>query len=223
MGLLKREYSARAPRSRQSMIVAAVAAAALVGNGRRGDAQTLVTWVGPSGGSWSVGANWSGGVVPLDNGSATYNTLLTNNGTIVFDVAGISTLSRMTMGVDSVLDLRRRRAEHRHGLRLAGTITSHGGGFVANGPTNGLVGSARLSAANGGTISVGGTQYLTNSQLGQGWVLFSADGIGSAVSAARAECDAVWLQQRPRRSLHQCNRGRDGQPFGANNPVKHRR
>jgi hypothetical protein len=65
-------------------------------------AQTSVSWNGGNG-NWSTATDWSGGVVPNNGGSNTYNVSISNGSaeTVTLDV-GV-TISDLTLGTSETL------------------------------------------------------------------------------------------------------------------------
>lgn len=99
--------------------------------GLRSHAQTAVSWTGTSSGNWNTASDWSGGVVPNNGGSKTYNVTISPGTTQTVDLNLGVTVTDLTLGATS-----------------GSTVTLQS------------VGGDSLTIANGGNLTVDSTGTL---------------------------------------------------------------
>jgi hypothetical protein len=144
-----------------------------------------ITWTGLSGGSWNVGSNWAGGIVPGSGDNVTFNTSVTvlmngltinitslnvsNNSTVVFSCNGNTDLNvsaasnALQVGSGSSLKIFTVGAtSNLHISLLSGASGSVNGTFIVEGDTDptGPWG-ATLSVNSGATLTVSGSGIVT--------------------------------------------------------------
>ena len=121
------------------------------------------TYIGISGGTWSVGSNWSLGYAPLSTNTGLYNNIIINSGSsILFDTANVGSLSAS--------------------ISNAGIISFTGS---SNATLSGIIsgaGSLNTNSLYSGTVTLSGTNtYNGSTSISSGSTikLGNASGIGS--------------------------------------------
>jgi autotransporter-associated beta strand protein len=159
--------------------LAAAVAATLVGSGPTARAVD-VTWDGPSAGSWNVGTNWSGDVVPSNS---SYNVTIPNNYSVTLNRPGTTEVGNLTLAApNGTLNLL-----SGSNLTVLGTLTT-GGSVVATGATFTAAGAvagngSAWRAESGGVISIAGLTSYSNNQ-DYATRRFTARNAGSRISAS---------------------------------------
>jgi fibronectin-binding autotransporter adhesin len=118
--------------------------------GLRSRAQTAVSWTGTSSGNWNTASDWSGGVVPNNGGSKTYNVTISPGTTQSVDLNLGVTVTDLTLGAASGSDVTLQS--------VAGdSLTIANGGNLTVDSTGTL-----LFKTTGSDITVGSGGTLTN-------------------------------------------------------------
>jgi hypothetical protein len=107
-------------------------------------------WINPSGGNWSVAANWSKGTVPV----STDTVQIKQSGTYVVNLNVPGTFARLDVGAPSGIQT----------LSVAANTLTAGNGAFANNSILALSGTGTI--AGGGTLTVAGSFNWTGGNLG---------------------------------------------------------
>jgi len=172
--------NAYAPHARLSHPAVTAAALLLAAVGAsRSFGQTAVTWTAAGNGVWSNIGGWSGGVVPVNSGSATFDVTLDGARTIVVDAATPTSfaLNDLILRQPTTLDIQFGRVlTVNQDCSIGGILQVSGpGSFTATGPGSRLEGTGRLRATGGGRIDLMVGPY-NGAPIGGTDVLFSATG-----------------------------------------------
>ncbi|MCC7083471.1 MAG: hypothetical protein IT427_00515, partial [Pirellulales bacterium] len=166
----------------RSMLFAALLLATLMTSATTAALQTA-TYTGPNDGLWSVPANWSGGVVPSNNITDTFQVIIPTNVAVRFDIAGATDITKLTLNSGATL-----KPQINSDLNVLdeagifGILDADNGNFSAVAANAALLGtSARAAAKNGSQVSIGGTSYSATG-INAYTDILSADGAGSALN-----------------------------------------
>jgi hypothetical protein len=142
------------------------------------------TYIGPSGGGWNTPTNWSGGTVPANAGGDTFNVTIPDSASAIFDRAGATGISGLTLANNGALTLNSGGT-----LDVAGTLNLHGlltissGNFTAASATGGSVDNTRIVASGTGSVALPAS-IISYSNVGYGGAMFTADGSGTVLDLA---------------------------------------
>ncbi|MCY2952872.1 MAG: hypothetical protein NTU53_12990, partial [Planctomycetota bacterium] len=164
------------------------------------------TWIGPSGGNYSVPTNWDTGVVPGNTGPVLFNVIIPGGGKYVYfdkvkDGVLDCTVKTFSLGDASTFHLLPGTTYTvQEQADLYGILNSDGGKFTAVGPGAGLKGErARISIWNGAVVTIGGDTYSSKG-IWQSWdpdwhdgdqqgtwypTLMAADGAGTVLDLSK--------------------------------------
>jgi hypothetical protein len=143
----------------------------------------LATWTGNGDGvSYSDPANWSGGVVPINSGSSSFNVLVPDGTNINFNVSG--SISGISFGTGGSINVSTGVNFNVNSVAsLGSSIFANGANtsFTANGVGVALGNNVRTVANDGAVISTSATSY--NRTTTGNLVVFHANGLNSQIQA----------------------------------------
>ena len=118
--------------------------------------QINTTWIGLSGGAWTTGGNWSGGVAPNNAGPNRFNVFIdagaaVNNNVIL---TGSTTINAVTISAGDQWTINNASTANVVGNDVTGTISNAGTIAIASGGgvTSLNINTASIGLSGGGTV-----------------------------------------------------------------------
>lgn len=156
-------------------------------------AQLTATWNpsinGGDGVSYNDPANWDINQVPINNVTDTFVVVIPTGNSVTYNAGGIAnTVDELTLGSGGTLNM----ASPGFALivsgaaDISGNVTGDNGSLTANALTSSMTGRTRLTALNGGDITIAAPSINFNAVANGGETIFQATGTGSTINLTAA-------------------------------------
>ncbi len=156
-------------------------------------AQLTATWDpsinGGDGISYNDPANWDINQVPINNVSDTFVVVIPASNSVAFDVAGVGNqVDALTLGSGGVMTMGSPSLSLTvlGAADISGSLTGDNGAFAAGALTSTLTGRTKLTALNGGDVTVAAPSINFNAVVNGGETIFQATGTGSTIDLSAA-------------------------------------